>query len=85
MWYLLRNGFLPHRQLPWVFMGFTLNGNGGYYAFFKEVLVRLGSCFRRNDGFIPHLLEACYEAAQGVGHQAARQADVDQLGSTIHL
>ena len=54
----------------------------------------MDSCFRRNDrsrrrndgvryrnGFLsfPHLLEACYEPAQGIGHEAARQADVDQL------
>ena len=47
----------------------------------------MDSCFRRNDGSrrwngilsFPHLLEARYEPTQGVGHQAARQADVDQL------
>ena len=42
---------------------------------------RLGSCLRRNDGelFFSHLLETRHEPAQGIGHQAARKADVDQL------
>ena len=41
--------------------------------------------WREDKSGSPHLLEARHEPAQGVGHEAARQADVDQLEAGVIL
>ena len=60
------------RRLDSRLRGMTTGGEG--------MKVGLVSGWRGNVALsVPHLLEARHEAAQGVGHKAARQADVDQL------